>query len=133
MPPDLEQSVTLISSNYPCLEHIFMVPTAFEPLKFYCMFLRVLISLWTLHTCTRMWVRLRNGGTCFINFFHPTVRKQLVFLKLIKVAARLSKIAVSLNVGDGACLIKLYMCTQKLTHIEVLCPLVVLTKELRPR
>ena len=36
MPPDLAQLVTLISSNYPCLEHIFMVPKVFEPLKFYC-------------------------------------------------------------------------------------------------
>ena len=25
-----------ISSNYPCLEHISMVPKVFEPLKFYC-------------------------------------------------------------------------------------------------
>ena len=26
MPPDLALLLTLISSNYPCLEHIFMVP-----------------------------------------------------------------------------------------------------------
>ena len=26
----------LISLNYPCLEHIFMVPKVCEPLKFYC-------------------------------------------------------------------------------------------------
>ena len=25
-----------ISSNYPCLEIIFMVPEVFEPLEFYC-------------------------------------------------------------------------------------------------
>ena len=36
MPPDLEQCVTLNSSNYPCLERIFIVPKVFEPLKFYC-------------------------------------------------------------------------------------------------
>ena len=36
MPPDLAQWLTLISSNYPCLEYIFMVPNVFEPLKFYC-------------------------------------------------------------------------------------------------
>ena len=36
MPPGLAQRVTLISSNYPFLEHIFMVPKVFEPLKFYC-------------------------------------------------------------------------------------------------
>ena len=36
MPPDLALSSTLISSNYPCLELIFMVPKVFEPLKFDC-------------------------------------------------------------------------------------------------
>ena len=30
------QKPRLISSSYPCLEHIFMVPKVFEPLKFYC-------------------------------------------------------------------------------------------------
>ena len=28
MPPDLALCLTLISSNYPCLEHIFMVPSS---------------------------------------------------------------------------------------------------------
>ena len=36
MPPDLVLSSTLIGSNYPCLELIFMVPKLFEPLKFDC-------------------------------------------------------------------------------------------------
>ena len=36
MPPDLALWLTLISSNYPCLELIFMVPKVFEPLKFDC-------------------------------------------------------------------------------------------------
>ena len=36
MPPDLALLSTLIGSNYPCLELIFMVPKVFEPLKFYC-------------------------------------------------------------------------------------------------
>ena len=36
MPPDLALSSTLIGSNYPCLELIFMVPKVFEPLKFDC-------------------------------------------------------------------------------------------------
>ena len=36
MPPDLALELTLISSNYPCFEHILMVPKVFEPLKFYC-------------------------------------------------------------------------------------------------
>ena len=38
MPPDLALWLTLIRSNYPCLEYIFMVPKMFEPLKFYCIF-----------------------------------------------------------------------------------------------
>ena len=36
MPPDLALISTLISSNYPFLELIFMVPKVFEPLTFYC-------------------------------------------------------------------------------------------------
>ena len=35
-PPDLELLLTLIGSNYPFLELIFMVPKVFEPLKFDC-------------------------------------------------------------------------------------------------
>ena len=33
MPPDLSPGLTLISSNYSCLEYIFVVPKVFEPLK----------------------------------------------------------------------------------------------------
>ena len=36
MPPDLALWLTLIGSNYPCLELIFKVPKVFEPLKFFC-------------------------------------------------------------------------------------------------
>ena len=36
MPPDLALLSTLIGSNYPSLELIFMVPKVFEPLKFDC-------------------------------------------------------------------------------------------------
>ena len=36
MPPDLALLSTLIGSNYPCLELIFIVPKVFEPLKFDC-------------------------------------------------------------------------------------------------
>ena len=47
MPPDLALKSTLIGSNYPCLELIFMVLEVFEPLKFDCTrpFLRVLSRL----------------------------------------------------------------------------------------
>ena len=34
MHSDLALRLTLISSNYPCLEHIFMVLEVFVPLKF---------------------------------------------------------------------------------------------------
>ena len=40
IPPGLALLSTLIGSNNPCLELIFMVPKVFEPLKFYC------ICLW---------------------------------------------------------------------------------------
>ena len=36
MPADLALLSTLIGSNYHCLELIFMVPKAFETLKFDC-------------------------------------------------------------------------------------------------
>ena len=36
LPPDLALALILISSNYPCLEHIFMVPKVCELLMFYC-------------------------------------------------------------------------------------------------
>ena len=37
MPPDLALLSTLIGSNYPCLELIFMVPKVFKPLTLDCM------------------------------------------------------------------------------------------------
>ena len=41
IPTGLALWLTLISSNYPCLEHCFMVQKVFEPvLKFYCSYLR---------------------------------------------------------------------------------------------
>ena len=36
MPSDLALLSTLIGSNYPCVELIFMVPKVFESLKFDC-------------------------------------------------------------------------------------------------
>ena len=38
MPPGLALLSTLIDSNNPCLEIIFMVPKMFEPLKFDCIY-----------------------------------------------------------------------------------------------
>ena len=40
MPPDLALLSTLIGSNYPCLELIFIVPKMFQPLKFECIYIR---------------------------------------------------------------------------------------------
>ena len=48
--PDLALELTLISSNYPCLEHIFMVPKVFETLKFYCMSVIVYFALALMHS-----------------------------------------------------------------------------------
>ena len=49
VPTDQALELTLISSYYPDLEHIFMVPKVFEPLKFYCntktMLIKILIGL----------------------------------------------------------------------------------------
>ena len=36
LPPDLALLSTLIGSNYPCIELIFMAPKVFESLKFDC-------------------------------------------------------------------------------------------------
>ena len=45
MPPDLALLSTLIGSNYPCLELIFMVPKVLKPLKFDC----IIILCTTIH------------------------------------------------------------------------------------
>ena len=52
MPLDLVLWLTLISSNYPCLEHIFMVPEVFEPLKFYCIAGDIHYLIWELSHVT---------------------------------------------------------------------------------
>ena len=45
---DLAQWLILNSSNYPCLEHNFMDPKMFEPLKFYCIpYSKHTFWLWT--------------------------------------------------------------------------------------
>ena len=41
---------TLIGSNYPCLEQIFMVPKVFEPMKFDCIIEKWLVCLWYIGT-----------------------------------------------------------------------------------
>ena len=44
MPPDLALLSTLIGSNYPFLELIFMVSKVFELLKFDCIFKTILLQ-----------------------------------------------------------------------------------------
>ena len=44
VPSVLVLCLTLISSNYPCLEHIFIVPKVFEPLKFDCIDVDEIVS-----------------------------------------------------------------------------------------
>ena len=56
LPPDLALCLKLISSHYPCLEHLFMVPKVFEPLKLYCSMLLLVIQgsltkTWDMHVC----------------------------------------------------------------------------------
>ena len=48
MPPDVALLSTLIGSNYPCLELIFMVPKVFEPLKFDCTQVLISCLVWAL-------------------------------------------------------------------------------------
>ena len=45
MPPVLAIRLTLISSNYPCLKHLFMLPEVFETLKFDRVYLGVLLYI----------------------------------------------------------------------------------------
>ena len=59
MPPDLALWLTLISSNYPCLEHIFIVPKVFDPLKFDC----ILFYIEHFHSCWAF-----SGPVCHLLF-----------------------------------------------------------------
>ena len=45
MPPDLTQGVTLIRSNYPCLEHIFIGPKGVRAIDVLLYFLLKIVSL----------------------------------------------------------------------------------------
>ena len=63
MPHDLAQWLTLISSNYPSLELIFMVPKEFEPLKFDCILWKTIFVVNLLHLnlkSTILWNRINN-------------------------------------------------------------------------
>ena len=68
MPPDLVLLSTLIGSNYPCLELIFMVPKVFEPLKFDCITtLREIETLfqWKIHGVMFKVLYRDNGPSSF--------------------------------------------------------------------
>ena len=49
MPPDLALWLTLISSNYPCIEHNLMAQKVFEPLKFYCILYQLKMKQYLAH------------------------------------------------------------------------------------
>ena len=79
MPPDMGLLSTLIGSNYPCLELIFMVPKVFEPLKFdcscfACLAIEVIISLIRGHSFVQSDWRLSvcsyNGVFLFAHAIH---------------------------------------------------------------
>ena len=64
MPPDLALLSTLIGSNYPYLELIFMAPKVFEPLKFDCIFNFGLVSFLSKQNFTK-----KNFNTFFIGTY----------------------------------------------------------------
>ena len=74
LPPDLALWFTLISSNYPCLEHIFMIPKVFEPLKFYCTL--------TPHCSTSFWRRNKFCVFLFVSMDDKALQRvQILSLK----------------------------------------------------
>ena len=54
-PPDLAQLSTLIGSNYPCLELIYMVPKVFEPLKFDCISFHIITGVTIMEEVCYIW------------------------------------------------------------------------------
>ena len=66
MPPDLALLSTLIGSNYPSLELIFMVPNVFEPLKFDCINTKREISIISQVYITSRYILLLS---CEENYF----------------------------------------------------------------
>ena len=66
MPLDLALLSNLTGSNYLCLELISMVPKAFEPLKFYCIWTRHLSFVFD-HTDVKMILRISLLVSLYIN------------------------------------------------------------------
>ena len=63
IPTGLALLSTLIGSNNPCLELIFMVPKVFEPLKFYC----ILCILFTLQrSLSELMTKLSQAQPLFV-------------------------------------------------------------------
>ena len=82
MPPDLALSSTLIGSNYPCLELIFMVPKVFEPLK-----LTVFFSFFfALSTCPA-----KNQAGCMERVVHHSHENQKFYLFKIAINEKCQK------------------------------------------
>ena len=70
MLPDLALWLTHISSNYPYLEHIFMVPKVFEPLKFYCISIQLERTPphWLGLTCYTLTLKAPNKNCSRLHF-----------------------------------------------------------------
>ena len=66
-PPDLALLSTLIGSNYPCLELIFIVPKVFEPLMFNCIFLFYHFFLYKFLAIHQL-LMYANGGYSFLTY-----------------------------------------------------------------
>ena len=72
-PSDLALWLTLSSSNYPCLEHNFVVPKVFEPLKFDC----TLHQFNNIKRCCEwfnisMFIFSARKGTCILLHHEPS-------------------------------------------------------------
>ena len=87
MPPDLALWLTLISSKFPCLEHIFMVPTLFEPLKFYCIrwFWFIKGNSLAYYLMLSLWIKDVLGGLCLFSGFFVKSGVKYSKLKTIKI------------------------------------------------
>ena len=87
MPLDLALWFTLISSNYPCLEHIFMVPKVYEPLSFYYIY----CNMWLL-CCIFM-----SRKNLFLRSFYSINNENL--LNIFKILAPFVRRSVTLFVS----------------------------------
>ena len=97
-PPDLVLWLSLISSNNPCLEHIFMVPKVFEPRKFYCIVRYTKLSVKDL---LKLLVHIKSS---VLIFFSRMLAKSFCTAKDLHIFQQ--KIAVCLRIFENLDLVK---------------------------